>query len=69
MQAANELNADPEIRARYQFWFFLYPTGLPVWQSAAKLQSELDRFRHTLDAQHRNPKLDQIVIVGHSMGA
>ena len=68
MQAANELTADPEIRARYQFWFFLYPTGLPVWQSAAKLRSELDRFRHSLDPYHRNPKLDQIVVVGHSMG-
>ena len=68
MQAANELSADPEIRARYQFWFFLYPTGLPVWQSAAMLRSELDRFRLTLDPGHRNPNLDRLVIVGHSMG-
>jgi pimeloyl-ACP methyl ester carboxylesterase len=67
-QAANELMADPEIRKRYQFWFYLYPTGLPVWWSAAKLRSELDRFRLELDPRHANPNLDRLVVVGHSMG-
>lgn len=66
--AVNELLADPAIRERYQFWFFLYPTGLPVWSSAAKLRGELDRFRETLDPAGRNPNLDRIVLVGHSMG-
>jgi pimeloyl-ACP methyl ester carboxylesterase len=66
--AVNQLLADPEIRSRYQFWFYLYPTGLPVWWSAAKLRSELDRYRSTLDPQNKNPNLDQIVLVGHSMG-
>jgi len=66
--AVNQLLADPEIRSRYQFWFFLYPTGLPVWWSAAKLRSELERFRTTVDPAHENPNLDRIVLVGHSMG-
>lgn len=66
--AVNDLLADPEIRKRYQFWFFLYPTGLPVWNSAAKLRGELDRFRQTLDPDRRNPNLNRMVLVGHSMG-
>ena len=66
--AVNQLLADPEIRSRYQFWFYLYPTGLPVWWSAAKLRSELDRYRAMVDPSHKNPNLDQIVLVGHSMG-
>jgi pimeloyl-ACP methyl ester carboxylesterase len=66
--AVNQLLADPVIRSRYQFWFYLYPTGLPVWWSAAKLRSELDRYRAVVDPAHKNPKLDQIVLVGHSMG-
>ena len=66
--AVNQLLADPEIRSRYQFWFYLYPTGLPVWWSAAKLRTELDRFRAMVDPSHKNPNLDQIVLVGHSMG-
>jgi pimeloyl-ACP methyl ester carboxylesterase len=67
-QAVNELLADPEIRARYQFWFYLYPTGLPVWWSAAKLRAELNRFRTELDPKKTNPNLDKMVLVGHSMG-
>jgi pimeloyl-ACP methyl ester carboxylesterase len=66
--AVNQLLADPEIRSRYQFWFYLYPTGLPVWWSAAKLRTELDRYRAIVDPAHKNPNLDQIVLVGHSMG-
>ena len=66
--AVNQLLADPEIRSRYQFWFYLYPTGLPVWWSAAKLRAELDRYRAMVDPDHKNPNLDQIVLVGHSMG-
>jgi len=66
--AVNQLLADPEIRSRYQFWFYLYPTGLPVWVSAAKLRSELERYRSALDPSRKNPNLDQVVLVGHSMG-
>ncbi|MBU3666312.1 MAG: hypothetical protein FGM15_10630 [Chthoniobacterales bacterium] len=66
--AVNELLADKEIRERYQFWFFLYPTGLPVWASAAKLRSELDRYRVVLDPQRVNRNFDRTVLAGHSMG-
>ncbi|MFZ4775638.1 MAG: alpha/beta fold hydrolase [Terrimicrobiaceae bacterium] len=66
--ALNGLLADPEIRKRYQFWFLLYPTGLPIWKSAALLRSELDRFHHELERDHRNPQLHRIVLIGHSMG-
>jgi pimeloyl-ACP methyl ester carboxylesterase len=68
----NGLLADAVIRDRYQFWFFLYPTGLPVWQSAAALRSELDRFNRELAPRvstraHRT-NLRSKVLVGHSMG-
>jgi pimeloyl-ACP methyl ester carboxylesterase len=66
--AVNELLADEQIRERYQFWFFLYPTGLPVWASAAKLRGELDRYRKTLDPQRTNGNFGRMVLAGHSMG-
>ena len=66
--AVNELMADERIRERYQFWFFLYPTGLPVWSSAAELRSELDRYRKMMDPARSNRNLDRMVLVGHSMG-
>lgn len=66
--AVNQLLADEQIRERYQFWFFLYPTGLPVWASAAKLRGELDRYRVALDPQRTNRNFSRMVMAGHSMG-
>jgi hypothetical protein len=68
MEMFNDLRAFPEIRSRYQFWFFLYPTGQPFWISAAQLRDTLNEVRATIDPQINNPNLDQLVLVGHSMG-
>lgn len=68
MEMFNDLQAFPEIRDRYQFWFFLYPTGQPFWESAAQFRETLADVQRTLDPQARNPALNQMVLVGHSMG-
>jgi pimeloyl-ACP methyl ester carboxylesterase len=64
----NDLRADPELRERYQFWFYLYPTGNPYLVAAADLRKALKRLRDDLDPDNRDPALDQMVLVGHSMG-
>ena len=70
--AVNYLQSDPEIRKKYQFWFFSYPTGLPVWVSAQRLREELDRFNSVFLARNlsisQQRKLQQKILVGHSMG-
>jgi pimeloyl-ACP methyl ester carboxylesterase len=68
MEMFNDLRAFHEVRSRFQFWFFLYPTGQPFWVSAAQLRDTLAEVRATLDPQAHNPNLDQLVLVGHSMG-
>ncbi len=68
LQALNELRGDPAIRDRYQFWLFLYPTGNPVMASAATLREALTEIRQTIDPQAADPALNQMVLVGHSMG-
>lgn len=68
MEMFNDLRALPEIRDRYQFWFYLYPTGQPFWTSAAGLRHDLQELRETLDPQRQNRALDEMVLVGHSMG-
>lgn len=57
-----QLTAVKEIRDRYQFWFFYYPTGQPVPASALQLRLALDAA-----VQHHRTK-KPIVLVGHSMG-
>jgi hypothetical protein len=64
----NDLRAYPELRSRYQFWFFLYPTGQPFWTSGSQLRDTLAEVRQVVDPESRNPNLDQLVLVGHSMG-
>lgn len=64
----NDLRADPRLRERYQFWFYLYPTGNPYLAAAADLRQELDQLRRELDPQGRDAAFDHLVLVGHSMG-
>jgi pimeloyl-ACP methyl ester carboxylesterase len=68
MAMFNDLRGAPEIRSRYQFWFYLYPSGQPFWYSAADLRRDLTEARELLDPGRQQPALDQMVLVGHSMG-
>jgi triacylglycerol esterase/lipase EstA (alpha/beta hydrolase family) len=64
----NDLRAQPEIRDRYQFWAYMYPTGQPFWITAAQMREDLARTRQMVDPNHRWEALDQMVVIGHSMG-
>lgn len=66
--AMNEVLRDPVLREKYQCWYFLYPTGLPVYASAAKLRRMLYIARDHYDPTHSNPQMNRMVLVGHSMG-
>ena len=64
----NALQADPGLRERFQFWVYFYPTGDPYLATAADLRRSLDKLRTDLDPNHKDPALDEMVLVGHSMG-
>ncbi|MCY2981012.1 MAG: alpha/beta fold hydrolase [Planctomycetota bacterium] len=68
MPMFNDLRSFQELRKNYQFWFYQYPTGQPFWVSATQMRSDLFELRKTLDPQATHPVLDQMVLVGHSMG-
>lgn len=57
-----QLLSDPELRRRYQFWVFSYPSGLPYPYTASLLRRELDGVRRAF------PDHKGIVLIGHSMG-
>jgi pimeloyl-ACP methyl ester carboxylesterase len=58
----NDLRFDPELRGKYQFWVFYYPTGWPPAYSAMRLREELAAVDKVYGRQHG------MVLVGHSMG-
>lgn len=68
MDMFNDLRSFPDIRERYQFWFYLYPTGQPFWISATQMRADLAAVRETFDPARQHVPMDQMVLVGHSMG-
>lgn len=58
----NRLRSDEELRRKYQFWFFSYPSGYPYSYSASLMRHELDA------AEQRYPMRKKMVVIGHSMG-
>jgi triacylglycerol esterase/lipase EstA (alpha/beta hydrolase family) len=62
------LNNDPDIRKRYEFWAFRYPTGESYLIAAADLRRELQQKLKRLDPDGRDPALQDVVLIGHSMG-
>ena len=64
----NDLRANSDIRNNYQFWFYSYSTAQPFWVSAMRMRQDLTRIHEELDPQRTSKALDQMVLVGHSMG-
>jgi pimeloyl-ACP methyl ester carboxylesterase len=64
----NRLLADPEIRSRYQFWFFQYDSGNPIPLSALRLREALTAAIARIDPDGKDPALRRMVLIGHSQG-
>jgi pimeloyl-ACP methyl ester carboxylesterase len=64
----NRLLADPEIRGRFQFWFFQYDSGNPIVLSSLRLREALTAAVARLDPEGKDPALRRMVLIGHSQG-
>lgn len=64
----NEVWGDPELRARYQVWFYAYPTGLPILVNAGTFRERIEAARRAVDPEGDDFATRHLVLVGHSMG-
>ena len=64
----NELDNDPVLRERLQFWLFSYNTSSPILLSAKQLRDALSNAVADLDPDDRDPALHRMVLIGHSQG-
>ncbi len=64
----NELRTWPTFHRRFEPWVYHYPTGGAFMTSAAILRRELRAAVRTLDPKGSDPALQNLVLVGHSMG-
>ena len=62
------LSSSSKITDKYQFWTFRYPTGETYLKAAADLRTALSDSRVSFDPAGSDTALDQMVLVGHSMG-
>jgi len=67
-EAINAIYADPVLRANYQPWYFLYPSGMAVPATSWQLRRSLEEARAKLDPEGDDPGMNNMVMVGHSMG-
>jgi pimeloyl-ACP methyl ester carboxylesterase len=58
----NEIEMDPTLRGRFQYWVFNYPTGNPVAYSALRFREELANAEKLYGFPHG------FALVGHSLG-
>ncbi|HXJ82123.1 MAG TPA: hypothetical protein VMS64_26000 [Candidatus Methylomirabilis sp.] len=68
MEMYNRLLADPDIRSRYQFWFFQYDSARPIPVSSLQLREVLTAALKRLDPEGNDPALRRMVLIGHSQG-
>jgi pimeloyl-ACP methyl ester carboxylesterase len=64
----NDLDADPLIRRRFQFWFFSYDSGNPIAYSSMLLRRSMTDVVERFDPEGNDRCLRQAVVIGHSQG-
>ena len=68
LDTVNELRAQPDLYRQYQFWYFRYPTGGEVLESAARLREQLRTVQETFDPRRQDEAMAHMILIGHSMG-
>ncbi len=64
----NELQNDPALKDRYEFWLFRYDTGNPILYSGGLLTKTLRETVAELDPRGEDAALRSMVVIGHSQG-
>jgi len=67
-ELVNELENDPRFWEKYEIWLFMYNTGNPIAYSAMLLRDVLIKVVKELDPEGNDPRLRQLVVIGHSQG-
>ncbi|WP_165068630.1 esterase/lipase family protein [Paludisphaera rhizosphaerae] len=62
------LEADPQFTSAYQIWTFGYASNDPLAYSTMILRRAIAETRHRVDPDRRDPALDRMILIGHSMG-
>lgn len=67
-EITNGIWGDQHLRAGFQVWHYMYPTGLPFLWAANDLRSQLAELKATVDPQGEDEAWRDMVVIAHSMG-
>ena len=67
-EVVNDLYGEPDLRSRYQFWQYMYPTGMPYLYGGMVMRSKLEAARVEFDPEGDDPAMRSMVFLAHSMG-
>lgn len=59
----------PDLRARYQVWHVVYPTSTPILLDRHRVETFLNHGWSVLDPSGTAPARQDVVLIGHSLGA
>ena len=65
---ADAIHANPELRKKYQIWYYFYPTCTPWLVTSSGFRSSFKTLIKTLDPNENDKNLRNITLIGHSMG-
>lgn len=67
-ELSNTLLADPVIREKFHFWYYLYDSNRPIVLSALSLRGALRKTVVEIDPEGNDLALREMVVIGHSQG-
>lgn len=68
MKLSESINADPELRNKYQLWYYFYPTGTPWIASSSNFRVTYRNLVRNLDPDQNDENIRKTILIGHSMG-
>ncbi|MFT5905002.1 MAG: pimeloyl-ACP methyl ester carboxylesterase [Cryomorphaceae bacterium] len=68
MDMSEAINTDPNLRKKYQLWYYFYPSGTPWIASSSKFRKSYRKLIQKLDPNKNDTNIRKTVLIAHSMG-
>lgn len=68
MDMAEAINTNPELRKKYQIWYYFYPTGTPWIVTSSEFRKSYRNLIQKIDPNQNDVNIRKTIIIGHSMG-
>ncbi len=68
MDMSEAINANPQLRKKYQLWYYFYPTGTPWLVTSSQFRKSYRALIKKIAPNKNDSNIRKTVLIGHSMG-